>query len=139
MKKLVMPIVMCAVVLCAGRPALAQSKDLAGTWAFDAEKSSTKDGPPSVVLALSATELKVTMGKADALLFTLDGKETPMANGGKTKAQWQGNKLVATLISKGGESESITFFRNGELLVMEGQSRQHGPMTLYFKRAPVKL
>ena len=71
--------------------------------------------------------------------FKLDGTETPAEKGGKTKAAWNGNKLDATFISKDGNAETITFSRDGAWLVMEGKSKDHGPMKFYFKKDAGKL
>ena len=62
MKRLILPIVMVATVLAAATPAFAQSKDLAGSWMLDAEKSATKDGPPKIVLTLTDKEFTARLG-----------------------------------------------------------------------------
>ena len=51
----------------------------------------------------------------------------------------EGDRLDATFISRDGNAETITFFRDGAWLVMEGQSKDHGSMKLYFKKAAGKL
>ena len=35
-------------------------------------------------------------------------------------------------------TETVTFSRDGAWLVMEGTSKEHGPMKFYFKKAPAK-
>lgn len=47
MKRLILPLIV-AVVCAITAPALAQSKDFAGSWTLDVEKSGTKDGPPTM-------------------------------------------------------------------------------------------
>ena len=140
MKRLILPLITAAVCAIAV-PVSAQTKDLAGSWTFDVEKSNTKDGPPVLVTTLSDTEFTARVGdaKAPAIVFKLDGSETAMKDGGKTKAAWQGNKLLVTVISPRGGVDNITFSRDGDWLVMEGIKPQQGPMKLYFKKTPSKL
>lgn len=140
MKRLILPLITAAVCAIAA-PASAQSKDLAGSWTLDVEKSSSKDGPPVLVITLTDTEFTARVGdaKAPAMTFKLDGSETAIKDGGKTKAAWQGNKLLATVISPHGAAETITFSRDGDWLVMEGVKPKHGPMKLYFKKTASKL
>ena len=137
MKRLILPLITAAVCAIAA-PVSAQSKDLAGSWTLDVEKSSSKDGPAVLVITLSDTEFTARVGdvKAPAITFKLDGSETAMKDGGKTKASWQGHKLLATVISPRGGVDNITFSRDGDWLVMEGIKPQHGPMKLYFKKTP---
>jgi hypothetical protein len=119
----------------------AQSKDLAGSWVLDVEKSGKKEGPPVVAITLTAAEFVARVGSEQAapVTFKLDGTETPAEKGGKTKAAWNGNKLDATFISRDGNAQTITFSRDGAWLVMEGRSKEEGPMKLYFKKAAAKL
>ena len=139
MKRLILPIVMFATVLAAATPAFAQSKDIAGSWMLDAEKSGKTDGPPAIVLTLTDKEFTARLGgeKARLMTFKLDGTETVLAEGFKTKAVWKGNKLDATVVSERGP-ETVTFSRDGAWLVMEGSHAEHGPMKFYFKKAPAK-
>jgi hypothetical protein len=141
MKKLFVLFVGFAALLTATTTTFAQSKDLSGSWVLDVEKSGKKEGPPMVAITLSAAEFVAKVGseKAPPLTFKLDGTETPAEKGGKTKAAWNGNKLDATFISKDGNAETITFSRDGAWLVMEGQSKERGPMKFYFKKADGKL
>ena len=140
MKRLIVPFVMCAAMLMPST-VFAQSKDLAGSWTLDVEKSGKKDGPPMVVIELTDKEFTAKMGneKAKPLTFKLDGSETATPDGYKTKAGWKGNKLDATLINPRGEGETISFSRDGAWLVMEGQSKEHGPMKFFFKKTTPKL
>ena len=140
-KSLIPLFVMAAAVAAFVAPVSAQSKDLAGSWTLDVEKSGTKDGPPMMVLTLTDKELTARAGdpKAPTMTFKLDGTETEMTGGMKTKAAWKGNKLEATVISPKGASETISFSRDGAWMLMEGNSPQHGPMKLYFKKTPAKL
>jgi len=139
MKRLIIPIVMFATVLAAATPAFAQSKDFAGSWVLDAEKSGSKDGPPMIIVTMTANEFTARLGSNDARLMTfkLDGTEMALAEGVKTKAVWKGSKLAATVESDRGP-ETVTISRDGAWLVMEGGSKDHGPMKLYFKKAPAK-
>lgn len=139
MKRLILPIVMVATVLAAATPAFAQSKDFAGSWMLDAEKSATKDGPPAIVLTLTDKEFTARLGGETARLMTfkLDGTETTLTEGIKAKAAWKGNKLDATITTPNGP-ETVSFSRDGAWLVMEGSSKEHGPMKFYFKKAPAK-
>ena len=140
MKRLMSPLVMSALVRAAVIPVLAQSRDFAGSWVLDADKSGSKDGPPMIVLTLSDKEFTARLGNETARLMTfkLDGTETVLAEGAaKTKAAWNGNKLAATVVTDRGP-ETITISRDGAWLVMEGSHPEHGPMKLYFKKAPAK-
>jgi hypothetical protein len=133
-----------AAVLAAGKTTFAQSKDFGGSWVLDVEKSGKKDGPQAVFITLTATEFKARLGSETSpeATFKLDGTETPMPRGGgKAKGKWEGNKIVATVISDSGSADSIRFSRDGAWLVMEGESesKEQGPMKFYFKKAPAKL
>jgi hypothetical protein len=137
MKRLLPLIAMFVVMLAAATPSFAQSKDLAGSWVLDAEKSSSKEGPPMVIITLTATEFTARLGSATAQLmsFKLDGTETELKErGAKTRAEWKGNKLNATVTSQHGP-ETVVFSRDGAWLVMEGNSKEHGPMKFYFKKS----
>ena len=140
MKRLMIPIVMLSAVLAAVTPAFAQSKDFAGSWVFDAEKSGSKDGPPMIVVTLTDKELTARLGSETARLMTfrLDGTEMTTAEGAKTTAVWKGSKLAATVVMPDRSPETVTMSREGAWLVMEGTSHDHGPMKLYFKKAPAK-
>ena len=118
----------------------AQSKDLAGTWLIDAEKSSKVPGPKAIVITLTDKEFTARMGgpNAPAMVFKLDGTETMLKSGAKTKAAWKGPKLEAAVTSENGVPETITFSRDGEWLVMEGVMAEHGPVKFFLKKAPAK-
>lgn len=139
MKRLMMPIVMFATVLAAATPAYAQSKDFAGSWVLDAEKSGSKEGPPMIIVTLTEKEFTARLGNETARLMTfkLDGTETTLSEGVKTKAAWNGSKLAATVVSERGP-ETLMISRDGAWLVMEGSHPERGPMKLYFKKAPAK-
>lgn len=141
MKKLFVLLVGVAALLTATTTTFAQSKDLSGSWVLDAEKTGKKEGPPAISITLTAAEFIATVGseKAATLSFKLDGTEAPAPMGGKTKGAWNGNKLDATLISRDGRAETISFSRDGAWLVMEGQSKEQGPMKFYYKKAAGKL
>ena len=141
MRKLLVLFVGLAAVLTATTTTFAQSKDLSGSWVLDVEKSGKKEGPPMIEITLSPAEFVAKVGseKAPPITFKLDGTETPAQKGGKTKGAWHGNKLDATFISQDGNAETITFSRDGAWLVMEGKSKDHGPMKFYFKKAAGKL
>lgn len=127
---------------CAGSAtALAQSKDLAGTWVLDADKSGRKDGPPTMVLTLTDKEFtgRVGAATAPAFVFKLDGTETTQKDGARTSAVWKGSKLEATVTSAQGARETITFSREGAWLVMEGTNPEKGAMKFFFKKDPGKL
>jgi hypothetical protein len=139
MKRLIIAIVALAAVF--GGPIMSgQGKDLAGTWLLDAEKSATKDGPPVVILLLSEKEFTARFGneKAKAMTFSLDGTERVMPDGHKTKAAWKGSRLEATVTPPDRGPETVTFSRDGNWLVVEPNSKEHGPQKLYFKKAPAK-
>jgi hypothetical protein len=140
MKRLMTLCVGVALVLTSALAAQVPSKDLAGSWAFDVEKSKPKDGPALVVITLSDKDFTTRFGSATARVmpFKLDGTETAVGENYKTKAVWKGSKLEATVASPT-YTETITFFREGEYLVMEGSSREHGPLKFYFKKAPAGL
>ena len=133
MKRLIVFLVLILAGLMAG-PASAQSKDIAGTWALDAEKSGSKDGPPMIVLTLTATEFTARLGSATARLMTFktDGTEGEVSQGTRGKAAWKGNRFEATLLLPGGP-ETVTFWRDGAWLMVEASSEK-GPVKLYFKR-----
>jgi VCBS repeat-containing protein len=112
---------------------------LSGKWAFDAEKSGTKNGPPLMTIEQTDKDFRVTMGdgtRTETVAFKLDGTETELSHGGKGRVAWKGTKLEATIISERGPS-SVLFSREGEWLVQEGTSAR-GAMKLYFKKAPAK-
>jgi hypothetical protein len=91
-----------------------------------------------VVITMTDKEFTARLGseKAQPMIFKLDGTETELKErGAKTKAVWNGSKLNATVTSEHGP-ETVVFSRDGAWLVMEGSSKQHGPMKLYFKKAP---
>ena len=139
MKRLTIAIVVRAALL--GGPAMSgQGKDLAGTWVLDTEKTDTKDGPPMVILSLSDKEFTARFGneKARSMSFSLDGSEKVMPDGHKTKAAWKGTKLEATVTPPGRGPETVTFSRDGNWLIVEPNSMEHGPAKLYFKKAPAK-
>jgi hypothetical protein len=140
MKRLIVSMTVIAIAL-SGATALAQSKDLAGTWLLDVEKSGRKDGPQTIVLTLTEKEFTGRVGGPTAPPFTfkLDGTESTMKDGAKTRAAWKANKLEATVISAQGAAETITFSRDGAWLVMEGKSPEHGVMKFFFKKDPGKL
>ena len=118
---------------------LAQGREFSGSWVLDVEKSGSKQGPPVMTVVLTAKEFKVTMGageRVETIVLKTDGTETDIDHGNKGKAEWKGDKLVATIISSHGPS-SVTFSREGAWLVQEGQSGR-GPAKLYFKKAPAK-
>ena len=139
MKRLVTLFVVAAMV-ASSASAQAQSKELAGSWALDAEKSTSKDAPKMVVLTLTDKEFTTRFGSTTARVmpFKLDGTETAVGENYKTKAVWKGTKLEATVVSPT-YTETITFFREGAWLVMEGSSREHGPLKFYFKKIPAGL
>lgn len=141
MKRLMIPVVILAAILAAAMPAFAQSKDLAGWWVLDVEKSGTKDGPPMVVITQSDKELTARLGSETARLMTfkLDGTETTLAEGpAKTKAAWKGSRLEATVTMPDRGPETVTLSRDGAWLVIEANPREHGPTKLYFKKDPAK-
>lgn len=142
MKKLFAITLMLTAGLATGTTTFAQSKDLSGAWVLDVEKSGKKEGPPAVYITLTATEFKARLGSETSpeAIFKLDGTETSMPRGGgKAKGQWEGNAIVATIISESGSADSVKFLREGAWLVMQGESKEHGPMKFYFKKAPAKL
>jgi hypothetical protein len=140
MKRLILPLIT-ALVCAVAVPLSAQSKDFAGSWTFDPEKSGTKDGPPTMVFTQTDKELTAKAGheKAPLMTFPLDGTEAVLKEGGKSKAVWRGNKLDAIVTSPKGVAETVTISREGAWLVMETTRRQDGaPMKLYFKKTPSK-
>jgi len=140
MKRLMALFVVAAMLVASAASAQAQGKDLAGSWALDAEKSKPKDGPALVVITLTDKEFTTRFGSATARVmpFKLDGTETTVGENYRTKAAWKGSKLEATVVSPS-YTETITFFREGAYLVMEGSSREHGPLKFYFKKVPAGL
>ena len=135
MKRLIVPIVTIVAVLAAPLT-FAQSRDLAGKWVLDVEKSGSKDGPPVVVITLTDKEFTVRMGAdtAPVMTFKLDGTETAH-KAGKTKAAWKGARLEATLSTET-RSETLSFSRDGSWLVVESLTSDVGPKRLFFKKAP---
>jgi hypothetical protein len=138
MKRLM--IAMVALTALYGGPMSGPSKDIAGTWLLDAEKSATKDGPPMVILSLTSKELEARFGneKARAMTFTLDGVEQVTSEGAKTKAAWKGSRLEATVTMPGREAETVVFSRDGSWLVVDVSMKERGAQKLYFKKAPAK-
>ena len=140
MKRVILPL-MTAVVCAIAAPALAQSKDFAGSWTLDVEKSGTKDGPPTMIFTMTDKVLTARAGhpSAPAMTFALDGTETVMKEGAKTKTAWRGNKLDAIVTNEKGIAETVTISRDGAWLVMETTSHNGGPLKLFFKKTPAKL
>ena len=126
------------IVLVAALPVLvsAQGRDLAGTWALDTEKSGRSDGPPLVVITQTASEVTLRLGRESARLipFKLDGSETTLPGGEKSRAKWIRDRFEATLASDHGEDRTFTFSREGSWLVLEAD-RGHGPEKHYLKKA----
>jgi hypothetical protein len=139
MTRLILSLIL-AGVCAAAAPVAAQSRDFAGSWTLDVDKSGTKDGPATMVFTMTDKVLTARAGHPDAPLmsFPLDGTETTMKNGAKTKAIWRGSKLDAMVTSDQGVAETVTISRDGAWLVMETTSRQGGPLKLYFKPTPAK-
>ena len=140
-KRLIVTLAAIAVMCAGAATTFAQSKDLGGTWVLDVDKSGRSDGPQSIVLTLTEKEFTGRMGggTAPAFVFKLDGTETTQKDGAKTSASWKGNKLQATVTSAQGAHETITFFRDGAWLVMEGVNPEKGAMKFFFKKDPGKL
>ena len=148
MKKLA---VILTVAVAMSVSALAQGRNLAGAWTFDAAKTGAiagapagSAGPPKVFIKQTAKEISIGMGREDNIVtFNLDGSETPQKQG-TSKMEWKGDKFVATVISAHGGGEnggnSITFYREGAWLVVE--EPPHGGTVLtkmyYAKAAPAK-
>jgi len=90
-KRLMIPLLLTAVILAAAPPAHAQSKDIAGSWTLDATKSGGSNGPPMMILTIKGNDFTARMGAATApeMSFKLDGTETVMPEGEKTKAVWK--------------------------------------------------
>lgn len=142
MKKFLVVFVGVAALLTATTTTFAQSKDLSGSWVLDVEKSGKKEGPQAISITLTASEFIAKLGPetSPAVTFKLDGTETTMPKGGgKARAKWEGSKVAATIVLSDGSAETVRFSRDGAWLVMEGQSPEHGPMKLYFKKAATKL
>lgn len=139
MKRLILPLVT-AVVCAIAAPALAQSKDFAGSWTLDAEKSGTKDGPATMIFTMTDKELTARAGHPNSpvMRFALDGTETAMKDGAKTKAVWRGSKLDLIVTNEKGIAETMTISRDGAWLVTEANSHG-GPLKLYLKKTPAKL
>ena len=79
MKRLVVPVLMCATMLLPST-IVAQSRDLAGSWVLDAEKSGTKDATPNgykTKAAWKGSKLEATLinshGETDVVNFSHDG------------------------------------------------------------------
>ena len=140
MKRLMKVIVMLAAMLIAAAPAFAQSKDLAGSWVLDVEKTGKKDGPPAVVITLTDKEFSAQIGgeSAPSIVLKLDGTESVLKTGQKAKASWNGNKLEATMLEGRGGPETLIFSRDGSWLLVEGKSEDDKPMKFYYKKAPAK-
>ena len=133
-------IVMVVLIALFGGPMSGQGKDVGGTWLLDTAKSSTKEGPPMVILALTDKEFSAQFGneKARVMKFTLDGVEQVTPEGAKTKASWNGNRLEATVTMPGRPTETVVFSREGNWLLVEAPSQKQGAEKLYFKKAPPK-
>jgi hypothetical protein len=129
-----------AAIVFTAAAALAQSKDLSGTWVLDKTKDGSTNGPEALKITMTATTITMQPvaekeGSPKALVFNLDGTETEMPMGGKGKAEWKGNKLVTTFI--GPRGESMTWSRDGDTLIHE-MTTSKGPQKTYFKRQTPK-
>lgn len=135
MKRLIVLILLILVGLMAGPASAVQSRDIAGSWVLDVEKTGSKEGPPGVIITLAGTDLTARLGgeKARLMTFKTDGTETDVSQGVRGKAVWKGNRLEATVIVPSGP-ETVTFSRDGAWLLVEA-STEKGPMKFYFKRA----
>lgn len=121
--------------------AFAQGRDFSGTWALDTEKTGAAQGPPSLTVAMTKTELSLTMGAktAQTVTFKLDGSEVSTTQDSTSHVVWRGDVLDIVTKStdklKGAPvSSTLSFSRSGAWLVMEGQTPK-GTMKLYFKKA----
>ena len=83
--------VICVAMVVAAQPAFAQGRDFAGSWTLDAEKTTRKDGPAMVIIALTDKELTVKFGPtAPVMPFNLDGSERVVKEkGATTRAAWK--------------------------------------------------
>ncbi len=120
--------------------AFAQSKDFNGTWVLDKTKSGEAYGPPTVKITMTAKSISlqpVAEKEVKELVFNLDGTETELALGGKGKAEWKGAKLVLTMVGPRGGPQTMTWSREGDMLVNEMQT-SHGPEKTYYKRQPAR-
>ena len=118
----------------------AQGREFNGSWVLDAAKTGSTQGPPAVTIVLTAKEFKLTISageRVQTIVLKTDGTETDVDHGDKGKAEWKGDKLVATITSSRGPS-SVTFSREGAWLVQEGEGGGRAPAKLYFKKAPAK-
>lgn len=118
----------------------AQGRDLAGSWVFDATKTGKADGPPALTITLTATAVSVGFGAGagQTTTFPMDGTEATLDKGVKGKAGWNKDTLEVTTVVPSKDPQVLSFSRSGEWLVMAGTT-PHGPMSLYFKKAPPKL
>jgi hypothetical protein len=135
MKRLVLLFV--AAITVMSMPTLAQSKDIAGAWVFDAAKSGTPQGPPSLTIALTAKDVTITMGTkaGQAMTFPLDGTEAVLEKGVRSKAAWNNTTLEVTSVAASKETQVLKFSRSDAWLVMEGTTPE-GPKKLFFTKAP---
>jgi len=141
-----------AIGIAAGPTTFAQGRDFAGSWTLDVEKTGTKNGPPMAVITQTAKEMTVRFGPdtAATMAFNLDGTERVVKDrSGReatTRAAWKGDKLIATVkmppppADHAGDAgpDSVTFSRDGAWLVLEADSKDHGPQKLYFRKASAK-
>ena len=125
------------VVWLIASPAVAQIRDLSGTWVMDAEKSGTKEGPPVVILTQTEKEVTLRAGgeKGRLVTYTLDGVEREFSPGVKTKAAWKAGKLETTMTTVERGVEQIVLSRDGIWLVAEVMHPELGLKKWYFKRS----
>ena len=124
MKKLA---VLLTVVVAMSVSAFAQGRAIAGEWVVDTTKTPAhagaapgEGGPPKVFIKQTAKEITIGMGSPDNIVtFNLDGSVAEQKMG-KSKMEWKGDKFLATLINgRGGETMTLTFYREGAWLVVE--------------------
>jgi hypothetical protein len=124
--------------------AFAQGRDLAGAWVVDTAKTAPhagaapeSGGPPKVFIKQTAKEISIGMGPPDNIVtFNLDGTEAEQKMG-KSKMEWKGDKFLATLINgRGGETMTLTFYREGAWLVVEEPRHEGaGVEKVYYAKA----
>ena len=125
----------------------AQGRTIAGTWQLDVAKTgpaaaqagARAGGPPKMFIKQTTKDISIGMGtEANAVTFNLDGSEAEQKMG-KSKMEWKGNKLIATVTStRDGKamSMSLTFYRDGAWLVVENPAHDGGGVEkMYYAKA----
>jgi hypothetical protein len=133
--------------LAVSAPALAQGRNIAGTWVLDVAKTGAPaagaagraGGPPKMFIKQTPKDISIAMGaETNIVTFNLDGSGAEQKMG-KSKMEWKGDKFVATVsATRDGKTitNALTFYREGAWLVVENPAHDGaGIEKMYYAKA----